>query len=137
LREEEFRDVSNAFSNVLRLRSENHSAKWSGRWDSNRQPPAWELESPLLYFHNLQNGLGKINVHAAHTMHAVPDLRIGAGRLRDGFLRKFHFLGNRLVRSLRAKCDGSTALARNCETSEAESCQPVIARDECIVRLCR
>jgi hypothetical protein len=42
--------------------------------------PAWELESPLLYFHNLQNRLGKINVHA------VPDLRIAEGRLGDGFV---------------------------------------------------
>jgi hypothetical protein len=36
-----------------------------------------------LYFHNLQNDSEKINVHATHTVHAVPDLRVAAGRLRD------------------------------------------------------
>jgi hypothetical protein len=36
----------------------------------------WELKSPLLYVHNLQNRLGKINVHAMLTMHASPDLGI-------------------------------------------------------------
>ena len=39
----------------------------------------------LLYFHNLQNRSGKINVHATHTLHAMHDLRIAAGHLRDGF----------------------------------------------------
>jgi hypothetical protein len=48
--------------------------------------PAWESKLPLLYFHNLQKRSAKINVHARHTVHAVPDLRIAAGRLRDGFL---------------------------------------------------
>jgi hypothetical protein len=38
----------------------------------------------LLYFQNLQNRSGKINVHAAHTVHAQPDLPLAAGRLRDG-----------------------------------------------------
>ena len=60
-------------------------------------------------------------MHALHTVHAVPDLRLAAGRLRDGFLLKFHFLGTRFVRSLRAKSDWLPALARNCEISEAES----------------
>jgi hypothetical protein len=36
----------------------------------------WELESPLLYFHNLQNRYGKINAHATRTLNAVPDLAI-------------------------------------------------------------
>ncbi len=27
----------------------------------------------LLYFHNLQNRSGKINVHATHTVHAMHD----------------------------------------------------------------
>ena len=31
-------------------------------------------------------------MHATHTVHAVPDLRIAAGRLRDGPLRLFHIL---------------------------------------------
>ncbi len=34
----------------------------------------------LRYFHNLQNRSGKINVHATHTVHAVPDLRMTGGR---------------------------------------------------------
>ena len=34
----------------------------------------------------LQNRSGKINVHATHTVHAVPDSRIAGGRLGDGFL---------------------------------------------------
>jgi len=50
---------------------------------SNSQLSAWELKSPLLYFHNLQKRLRKINVHA--TVHAMPDLRIAAGLLRDVF----------------------------------------------------
>jgi hypothetical protein len=33
-----------------------------------------------LYFHNLQNRSGKINVHSTHTVHAAPDLHIAAGR---------------------------------------------------------
>jgi len=57
------------------------------------------------------------------SMHAMTDLRLAAGRLRDDFLRRFHFLGTRFVRSLRADSDGLPALARNCEISEAESCQ--------------
>ena len=46
--------------------------------------PAWEFDLTLLYFHNLQNRSAKTYVHALHTMHALPDLRIAAGRLRDG-----------------------------------------------------
>jgi hypothetical protein len=43
-----------------------------------------------LYFQYLQNRSIIINVHATHTMHGVPDLRIAAGRLRDGPLTLFH-----------------------------------------------
>ena len=53
---------------------------WSGRRGSNPQLPAWEFELPLLYFHNLQNRLAKSYMHAVHTVHALPDLRIAAGR---------------------------------------------------------
>jgi hypothetical protein len=40
------------------------------------------LESKLstLYFQHLQNRSARIYVHALHTVHAVPDLRIAAGR---------------------------------------------------------
>jgi len=46
--------------------------------------PTWESKFSILYFQYLQNRLRKINVHALHTVHALPDLRIAAGRLRDG-----------------------------------------------------
>jgi len=39
------------------------------------------ISDPL--FSQLQNGSGKINVHATHTVHALPDLRIAGGRLGD------------------------------------------------------
>src|SRR5436853_2275385 len=61
------------------------NGKWSGRRGSNSQLSAWEFELALLYFQYLQNRSRKINVHATHTMHALPDLRVAAGRLRDGF----------------------------------------------------
>jgi hypothetical protein len=47
--------------------------------------PAWESKLSTLYFQHLQNRPIKICVHASHTVHALPDLRIAAGRLRDGF----------------------------------------------------
>ena len=42
------------------------------------------IKITALYFHNLQNRSRKINVHALHTVHEVSDLRVAAGRLRDG-----------------------------------------------------
>jgi hypothetical protein len=59
--------------------------KWSGRRDSNPQPSAWEFEFSILYFQYLQNQSAKITVHALHTVHAVPDLRIAAGRFAGRF----------------------------------------------------
>ena len=57
--------------------------------------PAWELKFSLLYFQHLQNGLGKMNVHATHTVHAVPDLRIAAGRFAGRFLtQNFDYFGD-------------------------------------------
>jgi hypothetical protein len=47
-------------------------------------PPAWEAEFSILYFQHLQNRLQKMCMHALHTVHALPDLRVAAGRLRDG-----------------------------------------------------
>jgi len=46
--------------------------------------PAWESRLSILYFQYLQNRFGKINVHATHTVHAVPDLRVAGRRLGDG-----------------------------------------------------
>ena len=45
---------------------------------------AWEAEFSILYFQHLQNRLEKMYVHALHAVHALPDLRVAAGRLRDG-----------------------------------------------------
>ncbi|HSQ20727.1 MAG TPA: hypothetical protein VLR92_10180 [Blastocatellia bacterium] len=47
--------------------------------------PAWEFYSPPLYFQDLQNDPAKMRVHVTHPVHALPDVRIAAGRLRDGF----------------------------------------------------
>src|SRR5260370_37568833 len=58
---------------------------WSGRRGSNPQHPAWEGKYSALYFQHLQNRSRKICVHALHTVHALPDLRIAAGRFWDGF----------------------------------------------------
>jgi len=41
-------------------------------------------EFSILYFQHLQNRFGKMRVHARHTVHALPDLLVAAGRLRDG-----------------------------------------------------
>jgi hypothetical protein len=46
--------------------------------------PAWEFKFLILYFQYLQNRSENINADALHTVHAVPDLRVAAGRLRDG-----------------------------------------------------
>jgi hypothetical protein len=47
--------------------------------------PAWEADTGVLYLQYLQIRSGKINVHALHTVHALPDLRLAGGRLGDGF----------------------------------------------------
>jgi hypothetical protein len=45
---------------------------------------AWEFKFLILYFQYLQNRSEKMYVHALHTVRALPDLRVAAGRLRDG-----------------------------------------------------
>jgi hypothetical protein len=47
--------------------------------------PAWEGKYSTLYFQHLQNRSAKTYVHALHTVHAVPDLRIAAGRFAGRF----------------------------------------------------
>jgi len=42
--------------------------------------PTWEGKYSTLYFQHLQNRSQKMHVHALHTVHALPDLRITAGR---------------------------------------------------------
>jgi hypothetical protein len=91
--------------------------KWSGRRGSNPQHPAWESKFPHLYFQYLQNRPAKINVHALHTVHALPDLRLAAGRLRDvfstmgascnpGIQLNFSSVSESLIRSIIDLCDG-------------------------------
>jgi len=41
-------------------------------------------EFSILYFHHLQNRSRKMYVHALHTVHALPDLRVAAGHWGDG-----------------------------------------------------
>jgi len=48
--------------------------------------PAWESNLSAIYFQYLQNRSAKTYAHALHIVHSLPDLRIAAGRLRDGFL---------------------------------------------------
>jgi hypothetical protein len=52
---------------------------------SESQLSAWEFEFSLLHFHNLQNCSAEINAQATHTVHAVPDLHIAAGRFGGRF----------------------------------------------------
>ena len=44
---------------------------------------AWEPEFSIVYFQRLQNAAEKEYVHALHAVHAVPELRVAEGRLRD------------------------------------------------------
>ena len=48
--------------------------------------PTWEGKYSALYFQHLQNRSAKINVHALRTVHALPDLRIAAGRFAGRFI---------------------------------------------------
>jgi hypothetical protein len=58
---------------------------WSGRRGSNSQLSAWEAEFSILYFQYLQNRSEQMHVHALHTVHAMPDLRVAAGRFAGRF----------------------------------------------------
>jgi hypothetical protein len=42
--------------------------------------PTWESNLSAVYFQYLQNRSAKKYVHALHTVHALPDLRVAAGR---------------------------------------------------------
>src|SRR5258706_3946262 len=50
--------------------------------------PTWESKFSILYFQYLQNRSRKMCVHALHTVHALPDLRVAGGRLGDGVSSK-------------------------------------------------
>jgi hypothetical protein len=64
--------------------------------------PAWELKFSLLYSHYLQNRIEQLHVHALHTVHALPDLRIAAGRLRDDLYNALLFATTDFKLTLRA-----------------------------------
>jgi hypothetical protein len=51
--------------------------------------PTWESKLSTLYFQHLQKRSAKINVHATHTVHAVPDMRIAAGRFAGRLFFQF------------------------------------------------
>jgi hypothetical protein len=53
--------------------------------------PAWDGKYSTLYFQHLQKRPRKICVHALHTVHALPDMRIAGGRLGDGFFHAWLF----------------------------------------------
>ncbi len=69
--------------------------------------PAWELENLLLYFHNLQNRSATINAHAMHTVHAVPDLRVTAGRFAGRFSNHALLLGTEELRRVLFRTEAS------------------------------
>jgi len=47
--------------------------------------PAWESKFSILYFQYIQNRSEKMYMHALHTVHALPDLRVAAGRFAGRF----------------------------------------------------
>ena len=57
---------------------EHQPALYHKRIRANPAAPA-EAEFWILYFQHLQNLLEKMYVHALHSVHALPDLRVAAG----------------------------------------------------------
>ena len=78
--------------------------------------PAWEFEFSILYFQYLQNRSAKINVHA------MPDLRIAAGRFAGRFLaQKFDHYGVVFGDRESASYCSRNSSHGNCEISETET----------------
>jgi hypothetical protein len=69
----------------LKTADENYSGNLERATGIEPVLPAWEGKYSTLYFQHLQNRPIKICVHALHTVHALPDLRLAGGRLGDGF----------------------------------------------------
>jgi hypothetical protein len=65
--------------------------------------PAWEGKYSTLYFQHLQKPPIKICVHALHTVHALPDLRIAGGRLGGRFLAQISLPWNPLRQITQSK----------------------------------
>jgi hypothetical protein len=70
----------------LKIQIKNYSARMERATGIEPVLPVWEFEFLHLYFQHLQNRSAKVNVHATHTVHAVPDLRVAAGRFVGRFL---------------------------------------------------
>jgi hypothetical protein len=68
----------------LKIEIKNYSIKLERATGIEPVLPTWESKLSILYFQYLQNRSEKISVHALHTVHALPDLRIAGGRLGDG-----------------------------------------------------
>jgi hypothetical protein len=69
----------------LKIEIENYSENLERATGIEPVLPAWESNLSSLYFQYLQNRSAKTYVHALHTVHAVPDLRIAAGRSAGRF----------------------------------------------------
>jgi hypothetical protein len=70
----------------LKIEITNYSANLERATGIEPVLPAWEGKYSALYFQHLQNRPIKICVHALHTVHALPDLRIAGGRFGGRFL---------------------------------------------------
>jgi hypothetical protein len=57
----------------------------AGDGDRTRKIQLGESNLSALDFQYLQNRSSEMYVHATHTVHALPELRIARGRLGDGF----------------------------------------------------
>jgi hypothetical protein len=75
----------------LKIETNNYSAKVERATGIEPVLPAWEGKYSALYFQQLQNRSAETYVHALHTVHALPDLRIAGGRLGDGFYHALLF----------------------------------------------
>src|SRR5260370_21294543 len=63
-------EKTTSFSDIVRCHNLRGLSPWEGKYST-------------LYFQHLQIRSRKMYVHALHTVHALPDLRVTAGRLRD------------------------------------------------------
>jgi len=52
-------------------------------------PPAWEAEFSILYFQHYKIAQKNVRACVCIPVHALPDLRVAAGRLRDGVSLSF------------------------------------------------
>jgi hypothetical protein len=79
----------------LKIESENYFRKVERATGIEPVLPAWESKLSTLYFQHLQNRSAETYVHALHTVHALPDLRIAAGRFAGRFRSRAAFQHHR------------------------------------------